>query len=72
MKQKDILKIAKESIQDNRKVLNALGDERRVTIHHPEEDIIELIKELMPKSTAGKVAVAGLVALVAWYLLKNK
>ncbi len=71
MRQDRILKLARESIQDNRKVLNALGRERNVRIHHPEEDIIDSLVKLLPKSTAGKIAVGLLVALVAWYLVKK-
>lgn len=71
MRQNGILKLAKKSIQDNREVLNALGRERNVRVHHHEEDIIDSLVKLMPKSTSGKIAVGLLVALVAWYLLKK-
>jgi len=71
MKQDDILEIARKSIRDNRKVLSALGRENNIRVHHQEEDIIDALKELMPKSTEGKLIVAGLVGLVAWYLLKK-
>ncbi len=68
-----ILKLAKRSMKDNRKVLTALGEERSVKLKkNPDQDLIDVVKELMPKSTAGKIAVIGIAALIAYAILKSK
>lgn len=76
MKDDQILKLAKQSMKDNRKVLTALGEERSVQLKkNPDQDllgVIDAIKDLMPKSTAGKVAVIGIAALVAYAIWKSK
>ena len=73
MKDDQILKLAKQSIRNNRKVLTALGDERSVQLKkNPDQDLIDIVKDLMPKSTAGKIAVIGIAALIAYAILKSK
>ena len=73
MKDGRILKLAKQSMRDNRKVLTALGKERSVQLKkNPDQDLIDLVKDLMPKSTAGKIAVIGIAALIAYAILKSK
>jgi len=73
MKDDRILKLAKQSIRNNRKVLTALGDERSVQLKkNPDQDLIDIVKDLMPKSTAGKIAVIGIAALIAYAILKSK
>ena len=73
MKDDRILKLAKQSMQYNRKVLTALGEERSVQLKkNPDQDLIDMVKDLMPKSTAGKIAVIGIAALIAFAILKSK
>jgi len=71
-----ILKLAKRSMKENREVLTALGKERPVQLKkNPDQDllgIVNLLKDLMPKSTAGKIAVVGVIALIAYAILKSK
>lgn len=70
----EILQVAKESMKDNRKLLTALGNEKPIHLSlAPKEDkILSSILDLLPKSTEGKLVLAGLVALVAWELIRSK
>jgi hypothetical protein len=69
----EVLQIAKESMKDNRKLLTALGNEKPIqSLALKEEKISSSILDLLPKSTEGKLVLAGLVALVAWELIRNK
>lgn len=73
MTQKKVLRIAKSSMNDNRKMLESFGYEKKIKLkHNPDEDIISLLSSLMPKSTAGKIAVAGGIALLLYLILKGK
>jgi len=73
MKDDRILKLANQSMKENREVLTALGKEKPVQLKkNPDQDLIEVVKDLMPKSTAGKIAVIGIVALIAYAILKSK
>ena len=73
MKDVRILKLANQSMKENRKVLTALRKERYVELKkNPDQDLIELVKDIMPKSTAGKIAVIGIAALIAYAILKSK
>jgi len=73
MKDEHILKLANQSMKENRKVLTALGEERSVKLKkNPDQDLIELVKDLMPKSTVGKIAVIGIAAIIAYAILKSK
>ena len=73
MKDNHILKLARQSMEDNRKVLTALGEERSIKLKkNPDQDLIDMIKDLMPKSTAGKIAVIGIAVLIAYAILKSK
>lgn len=69
----EVLQIARESMRDNRKLLAALGKEKPVILSHTpkEQSIISALLDMLPKSTEGKLALAGLVALVAWDLLRK-
>ena len=68
----EALQIAKESMKDNHKLLTALGSEKPVKItHHPEEDVILQILNLLPKSTEGKLALL-FIGLITWELLRSK
>ena len=69
----EISQIVKDSIRDNQKLLTTLGNERPVSLtRHPEENILLSLLNLMPKSTGSKLALAGLVAFVAWGLLRPR
>ncbi len=76
MKDDRILKLANQSMKENREVLTALGKERPVQLKkNPDQDllgVVDLLKDLMPKSTAGKIALVGVVALIAYAILKSK
>jgi len=62
------LQLAKKSMKDNKKLLDALGSENSVKIsHHPEEDTIQKLLALLPKSDLGKAALVGRLL----YLLMN-
>lgn len=70
----EVLQIVKESMKDNQGLLTALGHEKpiQLTPTPKEESILSSILDLIPKSTGGKLIVAGLVALVAWEILRSK
>jgi len=73
MIQTTVLQIAKESMKENKKLLTALGTEKSVKIlHHPEEDTISKLMKLLPKSTAGKLVLIGILGLVAYELLRSR
>jgi len=73
MKDDRILKLANQSMKENRKVLTALGEEKSVQLKkNPDQDLIDLVKDLMPKSTAGKIVVIGIAAALAYAILKSK
>lgn len=73
MSQQQVLQIAKKSMKDNKKLLSALGTEKSVKIvHHPEEDTINKLLALLPKSDLGKLALIGAIALVGYELLRSK
>jgi hypothetical protein len=74
MNQLQTLQLARESIKDNRKLLDALGSEKTVrSVHHPEEDIIEKLLALLPKSDLGKAALlVTALGIVAYELLKAR
>ncbi|MDE1764434.1 MAG: hypothetical protein KGH88_09380 [Thaumarchaeota archaeon] len=70
----EALQVAKASMKDNRKLLTALGNEKPVhlSLAPKEEKILSSILDLLPKSTEGKLVLAGLVAFVAWELIRSK
>ena len=73
MKDTRILKLANQSMKENRKVLSALGEERSIQLRkNPDQDLIDVVKDLIPKSTAGKIAVIGIAVLIAYAILKSK
>ena len=71
-----VIRIAKESMKENKKILTAMGKETPVKLKtNPDQDLLDVLdtlKELMPKSTAGKMAVIGIAALLAYAILKSK
>lgn len=72
MDNNEILRIAQESMRDNRNLLNNLGAERAIRLEqNPDEDIIEKLKELVPKSTEGKIVAVGVALLLAYILFKK-
>jgi len=70
----EMLQVVKDSIRDNQKLLTTFGNEGPVKLtRHPEEEIIlSSLLDLLPKSTGGKLALAGLVAFVAWGLVRSR
>ncbi|MGQ0377092.1 MAG: hypothetical protein ACT4OW_06290 [Nitrososphaerota archaeon] len=73
MSQQQTLQLAKKSMKDNRKLLAALGSEGIVKIsRHPEEDTIQKLLALLPKSDLGKAALVGAVAILAYEFLKSR
>ncbi len=68
----DILQIIKESMKENKNLLDALGSERSIELKkEPDSELSKLLKELMPESTEGKILLIGLIAAVAWLALKK-
>jgi len=68
----DILEIVKASMKENKNLLDALGSERSVKLKkEPDSDLVDLLKDLMPKSTEGKIAAIALIAVIAWLTLKK-
>ena len=72
MDSNEILKIAEESRRYNRDLLNHLGLEGEIRLtKNPDEEIIEKLKELVPKSPEGKIAALA-VGLFLGYLIFKK
>ena len=62
----DIDKIINQSMQENKKLLDTLGAEKPVKLlKNPDNDLLSMLADLMPKSTEGKLAVAGGIAILA-------
>lgn len=76
MSKRPVIRIAKESIEENKKILTAFGKEKPIKLKkNPDQDLLDVLdalKDLMPKSTAGKIAVVGLAALLAYAILRSK
>jgi hypothetical protein len=74
MMNQEISQIVKKSMKDNRSLLTALGNEKPVQPSHPPKDeaLLSAILDLFPKSTEGKLVLAGLFALVAYDIIKNR
>ncbi len=73
MDQRDVLKIAQDSMRTNKDLLKSLGDEKRgKMVKNPDQDLIKILTDLMPKSTEGKILALGAALLVGYILLKSK
>lgn len=73
MDQHDVLKIAQASMKTNKDLLKSLGDEKRKKLaKNPDQDIIKILTDMMPKSTEGKILAVGVAILVGYLLLKSK
>lgn len=76
MSKRPVIRIAKESMKENKKILTALGKEKPVRLKkNPDQDLLNAldgIVDLMPKSTVGKVAVIAIAAILAYAILKSK
>ncbi len=72
MDSRDIMRIAEESMKENRELLNNLGYERKIKLNqNPDKDIIKKLTDLMPKSTEGKLLAAGAALLLAYIIFKK-
>jgi len=72
MSQKQVLQVAKQSREENRSLYKALASEKPIqSKKHAEEDIIDQLFSLLPKSTEGKIAV-GIIGLLAYYSFFKK
>lgn len=68
----EILQVVKQSMKDNKKLLTALGNEKPVKLaRNPDDNIISLL-DLLPASTLGKIALAGIVGLVLYEILRTR
>ena len=68
----DILRIAHESMKQHSTLLKNLGQENPVKLYkNPDEDILQFLRDIAPKSTEGKLLAIGAAALVAYILLKK-
>lgn len=74
MMSQEVSQVVKKSMKDNHDLLTALGNEKpiQLSLTPKEETILSSILDLLPKSTEGKLILAGLVALVAWDLLRRR
>lgn len=73
MDQNDVLKIAQDSMRTNKDLLKSFGDEKRSKLaKNPDQDIIKMLTDMVPKSTEGKILAAGIAILVGYLLLKSK
>ncbi|MDP2667701.1 MAG: hypothetical protein Q8O65_03185 [Nitrosopumilaceae archaeon] len=72
MTQSKVLQIAHKVMKEDHNVLSALGSEKPVKIKKfEEENTIEQLIKLLPKSTEGKILV-GIATLLAIAILKSK
>lgn len=68
-----IEEIIRQSMHENKKLLDALGAETPVNIqNNPDKDLLSQLSDLMPKSTEGKLAVVAGAVLLAAFLFSKK
>jgi hypothetical protein len=73
MNQHDALKFAQISMKENKRVLDSLGDEKTIKlVKNPDEDLIDKLLSLMPKSAEGKILALAAALLFGYILLKSK
>ena len=73
MKQEAVVQMTHQIMKKNQTLFNALASEKPVSIKkHKEEDIIDQLMGLIPKSTEGKILAAGAIGLLAYLYLKSK
>lgn len=68
----EILQVVKQSMKDNQKLLTALGNEKPVKLtRNPDDNILSLLN-LLPTSTIGKIAFAGVIGLILYEILRTR
>lgn len=74
MNQREVIQMTKQIMKEDKDLFDAFASEKHVTIkkQEEEEDIIDNLMKLVPKSTEGKILAAGAVALLAFLYLKSK
>ena len=73
MNQQEVIQMTKQIMKEDKNHFDAFASEKHVTIkRQEEEDIIDKLMKLVPKSTEGKILAAGAVALLAFLYLKSK
>ena len=73
MNQQEVIQMTKQIMKEDKNLFDAFASEKHVTIkRQEEEDIIDKLMKLVPKSTEGKILAAGAVALLAFLYLKSK
>ena len=73
MNQQEVIQMTKQIMKEDKNLFDAFASEKHVTIkRQEEEEIIDKLMKLVPKSTEGKILAAGAVALLAFLYLKSK
>ncbi|KAG2474518.1 MAG: hypothetical protein NPMRTH4_360003 [Nitrosopumilales archaeon] len=73
MNQDKVLQMTEQIMKKDHDFLDSLASEKPVHMkRHKEEDIIDEVLKLIPKSTEGKILAAGAIGLIAYFLLKSK
>lgn len=73
MNQQNVIQMTEQIMKEDKKLFDAFASEKPVTIKkNKEEDIIDQLLDLIPKSTEGKLLAAGAIALLAYFILKSK
>lgn len=73
MNQQDVIQMTKQIMKEDKNLFETFASEKHVTIkRQEEEDVIDKLMKLVPKSTEGKILAVGAVAFFAYFVLKSK
>lgn len=73
MNQQEVIQMTKQIMKEDKNLFDAFASEKHVTIkRQEEEDVIDDLMKLIPKSTEGKILAAGAIALLAFLYFKSK
>ena len=73
MNQQQVIQMTKQIMKEDKNLFETFASEKHVKIkRQEEEDVIDQLMNLVPKSTEGKILAAGAIALLAFLYLKSK
>ena len=73
MNQQEVIQMTQQIMKEDKNLFETFASEKHVTIkRQEEEDVIDDLMKLIPKSTEGKILAAGAIALLAFLYFKSK
>lgn len=73
MNQQQVIQMTKQIMKEDQNLFETFASEKHVKIKRQEEEnIVDDLLGLLPKSTEGKILAAGAVAFLAFLILKSK